>query len=912
MNVVRGSVELVGLAVITPLQSERLDLAYHGYLEARAGGTIESGQKTRVESRLPSILLPIDDDASKPMDERRKSVYRYFHDDITRTIDADPAFDFTEAEWPLEWAEQERRWLEVRVRQHVSHWWNATGPFASYDELVVHRTATMDEKAFREELEQRLWRDYWEGKKIALHGRIEEKNSAVASLTALFEQISAVMNGLTRRALEMSDEFLRAGEMLWAYALDQMPVIEPAIEITLAPRVVRLELDDTYVEDDVLAVPALGAAAKVYASEAEHPLPWTVRWELEAGGVSRSLGAGESVEIEGRMESATGEKPLHLTAIAFDAGGGEIIRHRVPLAIEKVELDLVRRPSPGGDRATGKAAAGGGIGKGTEEVPLPGGPLVTGGSRKGDGTPTTTADPCTAAVEAFTAGRGVVDALGVDLGDAERGELDGTEALERRRQAIARVDGLAERVSRLATQVAEARDRSADLRDRICEAARRFPSIEPGAARETVRREALADLGELETLRERAERWRVLVAGALAEGEELSRALAGGVPDDGRGLERRLAELEERLSTARAAVDALPAVPAAGCALPGGGPALASDLDALGARLRALREAAARAAAENAALRSRAEAATAELADATVTAELLETFIGSILNRAADAARCAGLLDVAPPADRPEPPAPAPAPGSSADGWRAGERADEQGGGWSSGVRVDETDPCRGPRPEFEAALQRVASALRARDFAALAPAIGGVRPECPGDAELMTSLRDQAVALARAEADGNAARMRSAVSGANARARRNAQAWASALGTIQDAIDGIGRSRPATPGVPVYTGAGATSTTPGSPSGGPGENRCLVDSHTQIAPERKGEAWEYYVQETPFGAAGTRAFKILQLSRSSSGRRTIPGSVLHGPYGSLAAATASQDRLCPVTRRATDSMTLR
>lgn len=65
-------------------------------------------------------------------------------------------------------------------------------------------------------------------------------------------------------------------------------------------------LDDTYVQDEVLAIPSLGASAKVYASEARYPLPWTVTWELETGSGSQYLGAGETMEIERSMESTSG------------------------------------------------------------------------------------------------------------------------------------------------------------------------------------------------------------------------------------------------------------------------------------------------------------------------------------------------------------------------------------------------------------------------------------------------------------------------------------------------------------------------------------------------------------------------------------------------------------------------------
>ena len=245
------------------------------------------------------------------------------------------------------------------------------------------------------------------------------------------------------------------------------------------------------------------------------------------------------------------------------------------------------------------------------------------------------------------------------------------------------------------------------------------------------------------------------------------------------------------------------------------------------------------------------------------------------------------------------------------DDWSTGERTDETGDDWSTGERSDEVDPCRGPRPEYEAALQNLKRVLQDQDIAALAPAIGRLRPECPGDVDLLTTLRDQAIALARAEVKANQTNMRSAVSNAKTRAQQNAQAWASALGTIHKAITEIERARAGTRSAPTSattstgTGAGTTSTTGASSSEDAFEQRCLIDYPKHLSPEGQGRSYRYYVQkQEDWGSTGVSAFTVLQYSSSVNQAPSIPGSTLDGPFYTYDAALAHMERLCPAPQR--------
>jgi len=250
--------------------------------------------------------------------------------------------------------------------------------------------------------------------------------------------------------------------------------------------------------------------------------------------------------------------------------------------------------------------------------------------------------------------------------------------------------------------------------------------------------------------------------------------------------------------------------------------------------------------------------------------------------------------------------------GVRSDGQTKGQRTDESDDGWSSGERVDEVDVCRGPRSEYQSALQNIQRAIYEQDLDALVAAVSLVRPECPGDVEVLTALRNQAISLARAEAKANEANMHSAISNANTRARSNSQAWASALGTIQDVLTETERSQTGTWSTPTSgatstgMGAGTISTAVAASSTKPSAKSCLADSQM---PGGGVGSWKYYVQQVGISGSGIPAFKILQFSSTAGNIPSIPGSTMHGPYSTLDAARASLDRLCPPSQRATDSI---
>jgi hypothetical protein len=379
LQLTKGVVELGMMAIFEPLQRDRLLLAYQGYLPPAGGGwvTLSTGQKFEVQSAVPSILEPIAGPGRKDLDARREAVYAFFHRRVTEAIRRDPDFPFTEEELPWEWAEHEQRRIPELIQAYVDDWFHATGDFASYDELTAFcsRLAGEDPAAFREQLESLLIKDYYTGKSRALQRKFQENEKEQQEIASLHRQVAAVNVGLDKVGEGMSADFTAAGEVILGHCLDMMPTVPPAMEIIAAPRVVELEPAGTP-DEKVQAVPEVQFRAKVWASEAEFPGPWKVRWEVRRGGEKVAFDPESTGELKAAMSEAVGTDAsrLEVVATAFDADGKTIIESSVPLEVEKVkvgeDLPAEREAGAAGGAEEARTGAGSatGIGDLVEEM----------------------------------------------------------------------------------------------------------------------------------------------------------------------------------------------------------------------------------------------------------------------------------------------------------------------------------------------------------------------------------------------------------------------------------------------------------------------------------------------------------------------------------------------------------------
>lgn len=327
-NFAKGAVELAGAVIFEPLKRDKVLLAYQGYLEPEAGGLIHAGQKERVESPRPPLLLPVDADGDLPLERRREKLYDYFHDSIVATMKQLPSVWYEEHEMPVEWREKEFEILRVRVRQYVNEWWTGTGRFDGYDVLTVHRGEDI-----RSELEEQLIRDYIKGKNISLQKMMEEREVKEASIQ---EQYAAIAG----HDLAMNDEYHRQrsqyrqnAEVLEAYCLDEMPSIEPSLEIIAAPRIISEKVLGTEDKEEDL-IEQIQLRARVNASRKDHPGPWRIEWELRPNG-------GDTIQFKGvkREELEATRGSVTVTATAYDAEDKKIVSNTMTFQVEKADLD---------------------------------------------------------------------------------------------------------------------------------------------------------------------------------------------------------------------------------------------------------------------------------------------------------------------------------------------------------------------------------------------------------------------------------------------------------------------------------------------------------------------------------------------------------------------------------------------
>lgn len=225
---------------------------------------------------------------------------------------------------------------------------------------------------------------------------------------------------------------------------------------------------------------------------------------------------------------------------------------------------------------------------------------------------------------------------------------------------------------------------------------------------------------------------------------------------------------------------------------------------------------------------------------------------------------------------------------------------------WQEGVRDDVVDPCAGPRPAYRAALAGVLAAVSAQNLDGISHWLGALRPECPGDAERLQGIRDQAVALARAQAEQNRAEMSAAVGAAREREHARAAAWAAAAGVLQGMLAEIQRAEAGAPlPPPADTSAlgGGAGTGAAGPPAAANAPSCLVEGRVDTSAGSR----VFYVVEAAVSACG-RSFPSFGI-RGSSGGAPLAAPGFSGPFSTLAAAQAEVDRRCPIAVRATGSV---
>lgn len=320
MNLAKGTVELGGLALLEPLRRDKILLAYQGYLDPQEGGILTTGQKERVLSPRPPLLLPIDPEGRLPLEERRKRIYQYFNNQIVSTMEQLPSVWYSEEEAPQMWREKEFEILAIRLRQYVEHWYNASGPFSEYDVLTVHRGADI-----RQELVRKLTQDYVTGKNLALQKEIQEREAQFQQLFGKMEDIHGWENALKEEAASQRPLFQEAGELTQAAILNEAPKVAPNIEILLAPVIFEGE------EGDLMAH-QMKFRAKVNASLEDYPGPWRIQWEVEASGEKQSFAS------LGRQETLGEERFVTVTATAYDAKNLPIASAAIELQVEKEQV----------------------------------------------------------------------------------------------------------------------------------------------------------------------------------------------------------------------------------------------------------------------------------------------------------------------------------------------------------------------------------------------------------------------------------------------------------------------------------------------------------------------------------------------------------------------------------------------
>ncbi len=702
LQLTKGIVEVGMMAIFEPLQRERLLLAYQGYLAPTGGGwiTLSSGQRHEVRSHVPSILDGIAEAATEDPDTRREAVYKHFHALVSEAMRRDPSFPFTEEELPWEFAEREQAWVAARIKQHVNHWWDATGPFAGADEILAFRSrlAGEDEEVFRGELVERLFKDYYTGKTRALQKKFLENEKEQAALGERMAEAETMDAGLDAVAAGMSSDFQANGDAILGWCLDEMPTVPPSMEILAAPRVVDLEVEGE--REKVRAVPQVGFRAKVWASEKEFPGPWTVRWELRRGGETVAFDPNQDhPPLEAKVEEAIGtdSSRVEVVATATDATGRQIVSASVGLEVEKVKVGEDRPEERGTEPARDGTGAGTGTGAGVAG-------LVEEMERTAGAATAAANEASEACREAAAAGRSAREkATGLT------GEVDGLAgaigALEGRASTVAGLGTAATaalaRANALSNEIATRRDLTGALRQKACTGADALARISASAERERVVAEIAAASSELDRLAgeaakllaslrrevETARRGSEEIAALLAELARLDERLRAAGEAAG-GLPAMVEDAESRLEKARAAIDKVATHQANGvklvddakrsAAAAGGGPEAAAaaaaakkatDLSAAmrtrGNAVAPCADAAAASDVTPAATAARDVAARAgeltsrlegvrrtigegglrerlrgNAAEAASLLELCETFVESIRNRAADARAC--------------------------------------------------------------------------------------------------------------------------------------------------------------------------------------------------------------------------------------------------------------------------------
>lgn len=365
LNFVKGSIQLAGMAVFEPLKRDTILLAYQGYLDPETGGIITSGQRERVNSPRPALLQPVDPDRKLTLDERREKMYHYLHEKVLVRLKNDLEIWYSPEANPDIWKgphrlgfknlhekyrDKEIEYMLKVVDQYVEDWWTGQGDFGDCDDCINFRGPDI-----RAELKSKLWSDYITGWNIAIQKEIQQQEARRTALMAGINEVAGMDIALNKEGEKLTDDYLLAGDVEQADALDEMPVVEPSVEIIAAPRITSEKHPDSRKKEELDISDYLNLRAKIHGSLKTNPGPWTVKW------VVQPVGGGPVEFIERQKESMGKRDPftdggvMHVTAYAIDGNGKKFAEGSIEVNIEKIRIDLPAKEEDAKKKEQGKA-----------------------------------------------------------------------------------------------------------------------------------------------------------------------------------------------------------------------------------------------------------------------------------------------------------------------------------------------------------------------------------------------------------------------------------------------------------------------------------------------------------------------------------------------------------------------------
>jgi len=262
-KVTNGSIVVVPIAAFSPIKNNQVKLAY------------TADKNTGKKDTPVSILFPVDPLGQLPLNEARENIYHYFAQHIFSLMTNDPGIWYSEEEKPKEWQQKEFETLKIFTAQYVQDWWDGKGPFTA-----TAAPSRLKREDIRKQLNQQLLSDYLVGKAIALEKKIQEKADERQSLFDSLAEIAKIDSALDRESISQSGNFITAGNLILAHVLDQMPSIEPSVDLISVPQVTQItgqkgKTLKRYIAD------VINVRVSINGSLKNHPGPWKIRWKFQ-------------------------------------------------------------------------------------------------------------------------------------------------------------------------------------------------------------------------------------------------------------------------------------------------------------------------------------------------------------------------------------------------------------------------------------------------------------------------------------------------------------------------------------------------------------------------------------------------------------------------------------------------------